>query len=233
MQKREVFQDKYNIFIRKRHAHACMMSIVFIVLFPLAAISLHLPLKGVRVISFIHAPIQIIGGAMMIGAMGLGIDIAKNDLNYFGNGPVKAHIMIGLLVTSSIILFQPALGLLQHRHFRRTGQKSFYAYIHRCVGRVMICLGWINSGLGFQLMPIQLVPKQSLVRNFVLMGVLGGIWFLLMGIDGIRGYWYKKDRLSSFSIGWDKGFRIRGSRDEKDATEDSTGGTGVGVPLAD
>ncbi|KAI1625052.1 hypothetical protein EDD37DRAFT_374677 [Exophiala viscosa] len=205
--KRAFFDDSYKIFIRKRNAHACMMSIVFIVLFPLAAISLHLPLKGVRVVTRIHAPIQILGLAMMIGAMGLGIDIAKNDLNYFS--PVKAHVVVGLLVTSTIIVVQPAMGILQHLYFKRTGKKSIFAYVHRWVGRVMICLGWINSGLGFQLVGAHLIPTHSWVRNFLLMGILGGVWFLLMGFDGFRSHLAKKDKLSSYRVVWDKGLRLR------------------------
>lgn len=186
------------------------MSIVFIVLFPLGAISQHLPLKGVRVTSRIHAPIQILGLAMMIGAMGLGIDIAKNDLNYFSHGQIKAHVVIGLLVTSTIIAIQPAMGLLQHGHFKKTGGKSAFAYVHRWTGRVMICLGWINSGLGFQLVGIgQVVKAHSLVRNFVIMGVLGGIWFLLMGTDALRSHFLHKNRLSSYRIQWNRGLRLR------------------------
>ncbi|KIW59554.1 hypothetical protein PV05_03997 [Exophiala xenobiotica] len=210
LDKRAYFQDSYKIFHRKRNAHACIMSIVFIVLFPLGAISQHLPLKGVRVTSRIHAPIQILGLAMMIGAMGLGIDIAKNDLNYFSHGQIKAHVVIGLLVTSTIIAIQPAMGLLQHGHFKKTGGKSAFAYVHRWTGRVMICLGWINSGLGFQLVGIgQVVKAHSLVRNFVIMGVLGGIWFLLMGTDALRSHFLHKNRLSSYRIQWNRGLRLR------------------------
>jgi len=222
LEKRAFFEDSYKIYLRKRNAHACMMSIVFIVLFPLAAISLHLPLRGVRVVRFIHAPIQLLGLAMMIGAMGLGIDIAKNDLNFFASGsPVRAHIVIGLLTTSTIILFQPVLGLLQHRHFKRTGGKSVFAYIHRWIGRTAICLGWINSGLGFQLVPMSLVATTSLVRNFVLMGVLGGLWFLLVGVDGFRSHFAKKQKLSSFSVRWEKGLRFQGQDGEEKAVGDT------------
>lgn len=225
LQKRAYFDDSYKIFIRKRNAHACMMSIVFIVLFPLAAISLHLPLQGVRVVSRIHAPIQILGLAMMIGAMGLGIDIAADDLDLFDH-PIKAHVVIGLLTTSTLILFQPAMGLLQHRYYRRTGQKSVYAYIHRWLGRVAICLGWINSGLGFQLVGLDHVATHSLVRNFVIMGVIGGLWFLLMGVDGYRSHWAHKERLSSFSAEWQKGIKLRAVRGEDQSSEAAKKGGG-------
>ncbi len=165
------------------------MSIVFIVLYPLAALSLHIPSplrpKRLRVVPHIHAPIQVLALVMMIGAMGLGIDIA-HDLHYWS--PVRAHIVIGLIATCTIILVQPAMGVLQHLHFKRTGGRSVYGYVHRWVGRVAIVLGWVNSGLGFQLVGIgTIVHAHSLVRNFIIMGVLGGLWLLLVVWDGLRG----------------------------------------------
>ena len=123
---------------------------------------------------------------MMIGAMGLGIDIA-NDLHFF-SASVPAHVVIGLLAISMIVLVQPAMGILQHLHFRKTGGKSIFAYIHRWTGRVAIILGMINQGLGFQLVGIgTVVQPHSLIRNFVALGILGGIWFTLAMWDALRG----------------------------------------------
>jgi hypothetical protein len=189
------YDDFVKIFNRKRNAHACMMSIVFLILYPLGAISLHLPLppflKNIRIVPSVHAPIQILGLAMMIGAMGLGIDIAR-ELDFF-SGSVPAHVVIGLLATSMIILIQPAMGILQHLHFRKTGGQSIYGYIHRWNGRVAIILGMINQGLGFQLAGIgTVVHTHSLIRNFVILGVAGGIWFTLAMWDGRRVVMRKK-----------------------------------------
>jgi hypothetical protein len=219
IQKRQAFDDSYKIFLRKRNGHACMMSIVFIVLFPLGAISMHLPLKGRvrRVVTRVHAPIQVLGMAMMIGAMGLGIDIAKNDLHYIT--PVQTHVVIGLLTTSLVILVQPAMGILQHLYFKRTGKKSVFAYVHRWSGRVLILLGWINSGLGFQLTGLQVVGTTTLVRQFVIMGILGGLWFLLTGVDGLRAYWLKRDKLSAYGLGWEKGVILRKDVGKQDAVD--------------
>jgi hypothetical protein len=124
----------------------------------------------------------------MIGAMGLGIDIAIY-LEYFSFGAsyVPAHCIIGLLTTSMIILLQPALGILQHRHFKKTGKKSWWGYVHRWNGRVAIVLGMINQGLGFQLAGIgTVVHTHSLVRNFVFCGLFAGIWFGLVVWDALR-----------------------------------------------
>ncbi len=189
--------DSIKIFNRKRNAHACIMSIVFLVLYPLGAISLHLPLpsslRKIRIVPSVHAPIQILALAMMIGAMGLGIDIAR-EMGFFSRGSVPAHVVIGLLATCMIILIQPAMGILQHLHFRKTGEKSVYGYIHRWNGRVAIILGMINQGLGFQLVGIgTIVHAHSLIRNFVILGVLGGIWFTLAMWDAFGGLVRKKE----------------------------------------
>ena len=191
------FYDSIKIFNRKRNAHACMMSIVFLVLYPLGAISLHLPLhpflKKIRIVPSVHVPIQILGLSMMIGAMCLGINLAR-ELDFLsGSVPVPAHVVIGLLATSMIILIQPAMGVLQHLHFRKTGGKSIYGYIHRWTGRIAIILGMINQGLGFQLVGIgTVVYTHSLVRNFVILGILGSIWFALVIWDCLRGVVRKK-----------------------------------------
>lgn len=192
--------DTLVTFNRKRNAHACIMSIVFIVLYPLGAISIHLPTEHIpffrdtylkKKIIAMHAPIQIIAFIMMVGGMALGIRIA-HDLDYLQH-PVHAHVVIGLLVASVIIVFQPTMGFLQHRHFNRTGGKSIFAYLHRWIGRAAIALGMINSGLGFQLAETTglMVPTRSYVRSYVLLGILVSIWFSLVVFNKLRVHWQK------------------------------------------
>jgi hypothetical protein len=186
-----VYGDSLKIFYRKRNGHACMMSIVFLILYPLGAMSLHLPLppslRKIRIVPSVHVPIQILGLAMMVGAMGLGIDIAT-ELHFFSTRAVPAHVVIGLLATSMIIVIQPAMGILQHLHFRKTGGKSIFGHIHRWNGRVAIILGMINQGLGFQLVGIgTVVEPHSLIRNFAITGLFAGIWLLLVIWDEFKG----------------------------------------------
>jgi hypothetical protein len=162
------------------------MSIVFIVLYPLGAISIHLPINRipflrntylVKKIPAIHMPIQLLALVMMIGGMALGIKIGQ-DLGYFASSRhVKAHLVIGFIVCVVLILFQPLLGALQHRHFKRTGKKSAFGYAHRWLGRGAIILGIINDGLGLQLAENDIiVPTSTYIRNFVIAGVLLFIW---------------------------------------------------------
>ncbi|KAF3907987.1 hypothetical protein ABW20_dc0103672 [Dactylellina cionopaga] len=115
----------------------------------------------------------------MVGGLALGIRIA-HDLGFF-NSPVPAHIIIGLLVTLAIIVFQPVMGILQHRYFKKTGGKSVFGYIHRWVGRIAILLGMVNNGLGFQLAKDDVeIPASSYIRNFTFVGVFVTIWLGLV-----------------------------------------------------
>ena len=175
------------------------MSIVFIVLFPLGGISIHLPIDRIpylnktylrKKVVAIHAPIQLLGLVMMIGGMGLGIRLGY-DVGYLKN-PVQAHPVIGLIVVCTIIVFQPILGILQHRHFKKTGGKSIFAYMHRWIGRCAIVLGIINNGLGFQLASTNvIIPNSSYIRNFVFAGGMVSIWLGLVLYDELRTHGQK------------------------------------------
>jgi hypothetical protein len=203
LEKRQV-EDSYKILVRIRNGHACIMSIVFIILFPLGAISVHLPIDRVpflrntylkQKILAIHAPIQILGLFMMLAGMSLGVRLAL-DLDYLTLPiePRYAHPVIGLVVVCTIAVFQPLLGSLQHMYFRRTGRKSVYAYLHRWIGRSAIILGIINNGLGFQLASYDInIPKTSYIRNFVLAGALALIWFALVIYDWVSPQTATKD----------------------------------------
>jgi hypothetical protein len=170
------------------------MLIVFIILYPLGAISTHLPIERIpclknsylkNKIMAIHVPIQVIGFVMMIGGMALGIRIG-HDLDYL-NHPVHAHVVIGLIVVCTIIVFQPITGLLQHRHFKKRGDKSVFAYLHRWIGRGTIVLGMINSGLGFQLAKTNvIVSTRWYIWSYVLLGVFVSLWCSLVLYDELK-----------------------------------------------
>ena len=195
IEKRQV-EDSFKILKRIRNGHACIMSIVFIVLFPLGAISVHLPIDRIpylrdtylkKKILAIHAPIQILGLFLMLAGMSLGVRMAL-DFDYLTlpTEPRYAHPVIGLVVVCTIVVFQPLLGSLQHMYFKRTGRKSVYAYMHRWIGRGAIILGIINNGLGFHLASYDTtIPKTSYIRNFVLAGLLVLIWFALVIYDWV------------------------------------------------
>jgi hypothetical protein len=191
-QKRNI--DTFEDFNRKRNAHAYIMLIVFIILYPLGAISVHLPIEHIpylrngflkNKIMAMHAPIQVLGFVMMIGGMALGIRIG-HDLDYLSH-PVHAHVVIGLIVVCTIIVFQPIMGLLQHRHFKKRGDRSIFAYLHRWIGRGAIVLGIINTGLGFQLARTNvIVSAKWYIWSYILLGFFMSTWCILVLHDQFK-----------------------------------------------
>ncbi|KAF7182949.1 hypothetical protein CNMCM7691_002693 [Aspergillus felis] len=150
-------------------AHAALMSVAFVVLFPSFAISIHI-IPYSKAVMRIHAPLQLFTLAMAIAGLGLGVYLGVDT-----NQMDKYHPIIGLVVVGLLVLFQPLMGLLQHMHFRRTDGKSVFAYIHRWLGRVLIALGIINGGLGFLLTKNsgKGASKGAIIAYSVVAGVVG------------------------------------------------------------
>jgi hypothetical protein len=173
-------QIDYEAFDRKRKAHAVLMTIAFVVLFPFFALALHLPSGSV----FIHASMQLFTLTVTIAGMGLGISMAKDiQLNLS-----RYHPVIGIVTVAGLTLFQPAMGLAQHRHFRKSGKKGPFAYLHRWFGRIMIVLGIINVGLGFRITGIGIsgAPRPAVVAYGVVAGVIGLVYIMVVSLAGIR-----------------------------------------------
>ncbi|KAF9889502.1 hypothetical protein FE257_007212 [Aspergillus nanangensis] len=152
-------------------AHGFLMSFAFVLMFPIFALLVPLPVP--ISVAKVHAPLQALTLAVAISGMGLGIKIA-----IFADKWKNAHPIIGIIVMSMLILFQPAMGLLQHMHFRRTGGKSLFAYGHRWLGRGAILLGIINGGLGFGLVGVgtPVSPRGAMIAYSVIAGVMGLVY---------------------------------------------------------
>jgi hypothetical protein len=120
------------------------MSLVFVVLFPLSALTLYLPYSNK--VRHIHAPLQGLTIILMLVGLGLGVKLGNQVSNLDGY-----HMVIGYLIVAWMVLFQPVLGLLQHMHFRKAGTRSGYGHTHRWLGRAVILLAVVNGGLGFKI----------------------------------------------------------------------------------
>lgn len=155
-------------FDRKRTAHAVLMIVAFVLLFPLSALALHI-LPSSHIVR-IHATLQFFTLEVTIAGFGLGVAMAK-DVYLLKHH----HAIIGIVVVACLVLFQPGMGLLQHRYFRKTGGKGPFALFHRWLGRTMIILGVINVGLGFELTGIGSsdVPKGAVIAYGTVAGMLG------------------------------------------------------------
>ncbi|CEJ60926.1 hypothetical protein PMG11_09480 [Penicillium brasilianum] len=156
-------QNPNTVFNQKRTAHAVMMIIAFVIMFPCFALTIQI-FPSSRTAT-VHGLLQLLTLIVVLVGLGLGVSMAK-ELNLLTNH----HPIIGLVVVSSLTLFQPIMGLLQHRFYRKTRSKGIFAYVHRWFGRTMIVLGIINAGLGFQLAR---GPKGAVIAYSVVAGVLG------------------------------------------------------------
>ncbi|KAJ6132260.1 hypothetical protein N7471_007475 [Penicillium samsonianum] len=171
----------------RRKAHAIIMILVFVIFFPSFALMLHLiPYSK---IVYVHASFQLFTLALAIAGFAIGISMARS-LGFIS----MYHPIIGMVTVPCLILFQPAMGFLQHRYFRKTGGKSVFAYLHRWFGRCLIILGVINAGLGFRLTGIGLsiAPVGAVIAYSVVAGIIGLVYILIVVIFPIR-----KRRLSS------------------------------------
>lgn len=160
----------------KKIAHGVLMMVAFIILFPFSALLLHLsPSSNVVTI---HGGLQLFALVVAIVGLGLGVSMARQIHNL-----VHYHIIIGIVVVASLVLFQPAMGLLQHRFFRKTGGKGPFAYMHRWFGRIMIILGVINVGLGFQFTGVgdPDAPRSAVIAVGVVAGIIGVFYILTLG----------------------------------------------------
>lgn len=140
------------------------MSVLFVGLFPLIALSLYLPYAGK--VRYIHAPLQILSTILLLVGMSLGIVVGGKIGQLTGY-----HMIIGFTVVACLILFQPALGIYQHLHYHRTGGRSTFASVHRWLGRSLIALGVINGGFGWMF-----AGEKS---AYVPYGIIVGIMFLV------------------------------------------------------
>ncbi|OJJ42161.1 hypothetical protein ASPZODRAFT_29416 [Penicilliopsis zonata CBS 506.65] len=151
----------------RRVAHAVLMILVFVVLLPTGAFLPRLvPYPHIVVV---HAGVQLLALSLAIAGMGIGLSMGQSLhlLQFY-------HPIIGMVVVCSLALFQPVMGLLQHRYFRRTRKKGVFAYPHRWLGRAAITLAIINGGLGFRLAGVgsSIAPTGAVIAYSVVAGVV-------------------------------------------------------------
>ncbi|KAJ5214980.1 hypothetical protein N7468_010659 [Penicillium chermesinum] len=170
--------SNFKLIYREKVAHGVLMIVAFVILFPSAALYLRLGRSSNTVA--IHGGLQIFALAVAIAGFGLGISLA----NKFGL-LTHYHPIIGIVVVAGLAIFQPAMGLLQHRYFRRSGGKSIFAYLHRWFGRAMLALGIINVGLGFHLVrevyPSD-APWGATIAVSVVIGIVGISYILVVAL---------------------------------------------------
>ncbi|KAK6499831.1 hypothetical protein TWF481_010188 [Arthrobotrys musiformis] len=126
-----------------RIAHGTIMGVAFTIGFPSGAIFIRV-LKPPNHV-YIHAATQIFSTAMAFTGMGLGIWLGLNVryLDYL-------HTIIGFAVIASLVI-QPVLGLIHHIRFKKVKRSTWWGFVHRWYGRVIVVVGIVNGGLGLLL----------------------------------------------------------------------------------
>lgn len=161
---------------KRKTAHAVLMTVAFVIMFPIFALFFHLAPSPKTAI--VHGILQLFTLAVAIAGMGIGIAMA-GDLELMN----EAHPIIGLVVVAGITVFQPVMGLVQHLHYRKTQKKSIFAYTHRWFGRAMIVLGIINAGLGLKL---GRAPRGAIIAVSVVAGVVGVVYIAVLLFFGSK-----------------------------------------------
>ena len=155
-----------------RLAHGLVMSIVFLVMTPLAAISLSLPYA--KRVPLVHAPLQVLSIILVIIGLALGVHLGQ-QLEMLD----RYHQVIGYILVALMLSVQPALGVAQHLYFRRTGGRSVMGISHAWLGRTVIVVGIINGGLGMlQSGPVgnDYVPNWAPVAYSIVAGVMAFLY---------------------------------------------------------
>ncbi|CAN9278649.1 unnamed protein product [Alternaria sp. RS040] len=122
-------------------AHAVIMIVAFLVIFPLGAVLLRF-LESVK----IHGIVQGVGVITAVVGVGLGIYLSTmyNHSKDFTSG----HQVFGLILFALLFL-QWGLGLYHHLRFRKYQRPTIYGYIHLIAGPAIVLGGIINGFIGF------------------------------------------------------------------------------------
>ncbi len=123
--------------------HGIVMSVVFILAFPLGAVLLRVWNKVKA-----HIAIQVIGLVLfcMAFAGGSVVSMQYNRSKHFNS----AHQVIGILLLIALFA-QLGLGAYNHSIYKRTQQKTIFGKIHTYLGPISMLVGIINGYLGFRL----------------------------------------------------------------------------------
>ncbi|KAI1352362.1 hypothetical protein F5Y01DRAFT_304013 [Xylaria sp. FL0043] len=166
--------------------HGALATLAFGFLFPLGAILMRvIPGKSAL---YTHGFIQILAYTTYIAGAGLGLYLASSIQIPSGAGLLdiagtNAHPIIGIVLLVAF-LFQPVLGLVHHRRFKKLRRRTWVSHAHLWTGRLGITLGIINGGLGFAL--ARRTSGAGVVAYSVVSGTLWLIWVLTAAFAEVR-----------------------------------------------
>jgi hypothetical protein len=161
-------------------AHAVLATLAFGFFFPVGGIMIRL--ASFPGLWWVHGLFQIFGFLLYTAAFGIGIWMTKNfyTLN-------DAHPIIGI-VLFALLAFQPLLGILHHKQFKRYNKRTIWSYGHIWFGRIAIILGIVNGGLGLGLAKRTgfMAPSEGAVIGYSVVAGFFGLAYILAAIFGER-----------------------------------------------
>lgn len=126
---------------RIRLAHGTAMGIVFLGLYPFAALMMRFNSFPYQL--WIHIGVQIFAMVLMYIGLGFGIWFGEHDDKLFNS----VHTKMGIIIPS-LMLLQPVFGYFHHRGYLKSGGRTMMTFVHSNYGRVLIFLGGVNGILG-------------------------------------------------------------------------------------
>ncbi|OAQ72377.1 hypothetical protein VFPPC_00369 [Pochonia chlamydosporia 170] len=151
------------------YAHGIIMAVAFLVGYPVGAALM--PLLGKWVI---HAGWQMLALAATWAGFAIGYIVSTRSNRFLAD----SHMVIGLLVII-LMMAQPALGWLHHRHFLKHRQRGVISHVHIWHGRGLMLVGIINGGIGLQFAraPSRFVIAYGVVAAITSILYLCGVTF--------------------------------------------------------
>lgn len=93
------------------------------------------------------------------------------------------HVLFGTVIFG-LFLLQPIFGIIHHMRYVRTQRRGFFGYLHTWYGRIVMLLGVVNGGLGFQLAAN---TKSGEIAYGVVAGFMGVAYIGVVIAAAVRG----------------------------------------------
>ncbi|KAK6353196.1 hypothetical protein TWF696_005181 [Orbilia brochopaga] len=200
-------------------AHAIIMSITFIILFPLGGIIIRLLRHTIRQAVYLHVALQVLSFSLSIAGLATGVVASSILESHF----IHSHQVIGVVIMI-LLFFQIILGTSHHMVYKVKRKRTWLSYGHIWLGRTAIIMGIVNGGLGLPIANATLPPKAiyagaaAIVFAVYLMGYgVIKFWEFKMGIGKKDKDEIRKEQLAAArhaADGFD-GFEMQEPEDTK------------------
>ncbi|KAI0165040.1 hypothetical protein GGR57DRAFT_451495 [Xylariaceae sp. FL1272] len=164
--------------IRYRSIHGISAAVAFAFLFPLGSIVMRV-IPG-RSTWIVHGLIQLVAYILYIAAAGLGlllvsiVRVPPQGSSLLSMASTNAHPIIGIVLLG-LLFFQPFLGFMHHRQFKKIGRRTWVSHAHLWIGRLGITLGIIDGGLGLAAAD---ATGSTVLAYAIVAGVMWVLWVL-------------------------------------------------------